>query len=150
VASSDKEEPDRRCLGCPPLVEDAGLSELIRAAHLESRRTYGARRIHTYRWLRIIRERTMSAISTHAMKGVRHDRRFDLQLLQDHWEKHANADNFDEAHAIYHDDAILEWPQSGERFVGKETFRAMREGAPPLEFRTWRIIGTTTSGQPKI
>jgi hypothetical protein len=63
------------------------------------------------------------------------------QLLQDHWEKHANADSFDEAHAIYHDDAILEWPQSGERFVGKETFRAMREGAPPLEFKTWRIVG---------
>lgn len=62
-------------------------------------------------------------------------------VLQDHWEKHANAADFDEAHAIYHDDAVLEWPQSGERFVGKETFRAMRQGAPPLEFRTWRIVG---------
>jgi len=63
------------------------------------------------------------------------------QLLQEHWEQHANEAAFEVAHAIYHDDAILEWPQSGERFVGKETFRAMREGAPPLHFSTWRIVG---------
>jgi hypothetical protein len=31
--------------------------------------------------------------------------------------------------------------QSGERFVGKDTFRAMRQGALPLEFKTWRILG---------
>jgi hypothetical protein len=64
------------------------------------------------------------------------------QLLAEHWERHANADDFEQAHAIYHDDAILEWPQSGERFVGKETLRAMREGAPPLTFTTWRITGS--------
>jgi hypothetical protein len=63
------------------------------------------------------------------------------RLLEDHWERHANSADFDEAHAIYHDDAILEWPQSGERFVGKANLRAMREGAPPLEFTTWRILG---------
>jgi hypothetical protein len=63
-------------------------------------------------------------------------------ILMEHWEKHANADDFETAHAIYHEDAVLEWPQSGERFVGKDTFRAMREGAPPLEFRTWRIVGS--------
>ena len=63
------------------------------------------------------------------------------ELLQDHWEKHANSADFDRAHAIYHEDAVLEWPQSGERFVGMDTFRAMRQGAPPLEFETWRIVG---------
>ena len=63
------------------------------------------------------------------------------QLLEEHWERHANSSDFDEAHSIYHEDAVLEWPQSGERFVGKETFRAMREGAPPLQFKTWRIVG---------
>jgi hypothetical protein len=62
-------------------------------------------------------------------------------LLEEHWERHANAGSFEEAHEIYHDDAVLEWPQSGERFVGKGTFRAMREGAPPLRFTTWRIVG---------
>jgi hypothetical protein len=63
------------------------------------------------------------------------------ELLQQHWEQHANASDFELAHAIYHDDAVLEWPQSGERFVGRATFRAMREGAPPLDFTTWRIVG---------
>ena len=63
------------------------------------------------------------------------------RLLADHWERHANSGEFDEAHALYHDDAILEWPQSGERFVGKETLRAMRQGSPPLRFTTWRIVG---------
>jgi ketosteroid isomerase-like protein len=52
-------------------------------------------------------------------------------LLAEHWERHANLADFDAADAIYHDDAVVEWPQSGERFVGKETFRAMRQGAPP-------------------
>ncbi len=63
------------------------------------------------------------------------------RLLQDHWEKHANAADFERSHAIYHDDAVLEWPQSGERFIGKDNLRAMREGAPPLAFTTWRIVG---------
>jgi hypothetical protein len=62
-------------------------------------------------------------------------------LLQEHWEQHANSADFERAHAIYHDDAVLEWPQSGERFVGKATLRAMREGAPALAFTTWRIVG---------
>lgn len=56
--------------------------------------------------------------------------------MEEHWAVHANSDDFDAAHSIYRDDAVLEWPQSGERFVGTETFRAMREGAPPLEFKT--------------
>jgi hypothetical protein len=67
-----------------------------------------------------------------------HERR---RLLEEHWERHANAGEFDSAHEIYHDDAVLEWPQSGERFVGRDTLRAMRQGAPPLKFTTWRIVG---------
>ncbi|MGH3384787.1 MAG: nuclear transport factor 2 family protein [Nocardioidaceae bacterium] len=64
-----------------------------------------------------------------------------VQLLREHWELHANAEDFETAHAIYHEDAVLEWPQSGERFVGKDKFRNMRENAPSLEFTTWRITG---------
>jgi hypothetical protein len=63
-------------------------------------------------------------------------------LLSAHWEQHANAEDFENAHAIYAEDAVLEWPQSGERFVGKATLRAMREHAPPLQFRTCRIVGS--------
>lgn len=65
-----------------------------------------------------------------------------VQLLREHWEVHANANDFETAHAIYHEDAVLEWPQSGERFVGKDTLRAMREHAPRLNFTTWRITGS--------
>jgi hypothetical protein len=36
----------------------------------------------------------------------------------------------DRAHAIYHDDAVLEFPQSGERFVGVENFREWRSSYP--------------------
>ncbi|WP_143111449.1 hypothetical protein [Arthrobacter sp. ov118] len=32
----------------------------------------------------------------------------------------------DIAHEIYHDDAVLEFPQSGERFEGVENFREWR------------------------
>jgi hypothetical protein len=34
------------------------------------------------------------------------------------------------AHAIYHDDAILEFPQSAERFVGKRNFLEWRSLYP--------------------
>lgn len=63
------------------------------------------------------------------------------RLLREHWEVHANAADFETAHAIYHEDAVLEWPQSGERFVGKDTFRRMRENAPNPVFTTWRVTG---------
>jgi len=36
----------------------------------------------------------------------------------------------DAAHAIYHDDALLEFPQSGERFEGVENFREWRARYP--------------------
>jgi SnoaL-like domain len=34
------------------------------------------------------------------------------------------------AHGIYHDDAVLEFPQSGERFEGVESFRDWRSDYP--------------------
>jgi hypothetical protein len=34
------------------------------------------------------------------------------------------------AHRIYHDDAVLEFPQSGERFEGVENFREWRSNYP--------------------
>ena len=42
-------------------------------------------------------------------------------MLVRHWE-YAATDQ-DITHEIYHDDAVLEFPQSGERFVGVENFR---------------------------
>ena len=48
----------------------------------------------------------------------------------------------DKAHEIYHDDAVLELPQSGERFIGKSSFLAWRRRYPAkLDFRIRRISG---------
>ena len=49
----------------------------------------------------------------------------------------------DEAHAIYHDDAVLEFPQSGERFEGVDNFREWRAQYPSdVVFRLRRITGS--------
>ncbi len=45
-------------------------------------------------------------------------------LVMEHYH-HSGRDEI-KAHEIYHDDATLELPQSGERFVGKQTFLAWR------------------------
>jgi hypothetical protein len=49
-------------------------------------------------------------------------------MLQQHFE-YARSDP-DRAHEMYHDDAVLEFPQSGERFVGVENFREWRRTYP--------------------
>ena len=61
-------------------------------------------------------------------------------LLQRHWEFAATDQEI--AHEIYHDDAILEFPQSQERFEGKAKFIAWRSLYPAaLEFKIRRIRG---------
>jgi hypothetical protein len=50
----------------------------------------------------------------------------------------------DIAHEIYHDDAVLEFPQSGERFDGVENFREWRRQYPAavdIEIRNLRGAG---------
>lgn len=48
--------------------------------------------------------------------------------------------DYDKSHEIYHEDAVLEFPQSGERFVGKESFLSWRRKYPAkLDFRIRRI-----------
>jgi hypothetical protein len=55
-----------------------------------------------------------------------------------HWE-FAGIDE-DASAEIYHEDAILEFPQSGERFVGRDTFTTWRKKYPAkLDFRVRRI-----------
>jgi hypothetical protein len=50
--------------------------------------------------------------------------------------------DLDETHEIYHDDAVLEFPQSGERFVGKENFLTWRKRYPAaVDYRIRRITG---------
>lgn len=53
------------------------------------------------------------------------------------------AGDSDGAHAIYHDDAVLEFPQSGERFEGLANFKEWREQYPAdVQFDVRRISGS--------
>ena len=48
-----------------------------------------------------------------------------------------------DSHALYHDDAVLEFPQSGERFEGVANFREWRSQYPgDVEFQVRRISGS--------
>jgi hypothetical protein len=63
-----------------------------------------------------------------------------LAALRRHWEYAGMNQNI--AHEIYHDDAVLEFPQSQERFEGKENFIAWRSIYPAtVEFKIRRIRG---------
>src|SRR5262245_38433022 len=52
-------------------------------------------------------------------------------MFEDHFERSRRGDS-EGAHAIYCEDAVLEFPQSGERFEGVENFIEWR-GAYPAE-----------------
>lgn len=63
-----------------------------------------------------------------------------LAGLRRHWEYEIT--DIDLSHEIYHDDAVLEFPQSRERFEGKANFLAWRRNYPAaLEFKIRRIRG---------
>jgi len=61
--------------------------------------------------------------------------------IEQHWTASESGDA-DTEHAIYADDAILDYPQSGERFRGRATIQAQRGGHPAeRHFRVLRIRG---------
>ena len=51
-----------------------------------------------------------------------------LERVRSHWEHIAK--DVDRAHEMYHEDAVLEFPQSGERFEGVASFREWRRRYP--------------------
>ena len=61
--------------------------------------------------------------------------------LEQHWEASDRGDS-DTEHAIYAADAILDYPQSGERFRGRSKIQAQRGGHPAeRHFTILRIRG---------
>jgi hypothetical protein len=61
--------------------------------------------------------------------------------VEQHWTASEQGDD-DTEHAIYAQDAILDYPQSGERFRGRSTIEAQRGGNPAeRHFRVLRIRG---------
>jgi hypothetical protein len=61
--------------------------------------------------------------------------------IEEHWRASESGDNSTE-HAVYAEDAILDYPQSGERFRGRARIAAQRGGHPAeRHFTVLRILG---------
>jgi ketosteroid isomerase-like protein len=70
------------------------------------------------------------------------ERKADIRArVQEHWEASERGD-VEAEHAIYATDAILDYPQSGERFTGRSKIQAQRGGHPAeRHFTVRRITG---------
>jgi ketosteroid isomerase-like protein len=61
--------------------------------------------------------------------------------LDQHWAA-SDVNDFETEHSIYHEDAVLEYPQSGERFRGRCNIQNNRAKQPSKKrFAVRRIIG---------
>jgi ketosteroid isomerase-like protein len=61
--------------------------------------------------------------------------------LDQHWAA-SDADDFETEHLIYHEDAVLDYPQSGERTRGRSNIQNQRASQPSKKrFTVRRIIG---------
>jgi ketosteroid isomerase-like protein len=61
--------------------------------------------------------------------------------LQRHWAA-SDANDFETEHDIYRDDAVLDYPQSGERIRGRRNIQASRAAQPSdKRFTVRRMLG---------
>jgi hypothetical protein len=64
------------------------------------------------------------------------------EALNRHWAA-SDANDFEVEHDIYREDAVLEYPQSGERIRGRRNIQASRAVQPNAKrFTVRRIVGT--------
>ena len=69
------------------------------------------------------------------------DDRARLAALQRHWDA-SDANDFDVEHEIYCEDAVLDYPQSGERIRGRRNIQESRFVQPSKKrFTVRRIVG---------
>ena len=62
--------------------------------------------------------------------------------LDEHWAA-SDANDFETEHRIYHEDAVLEYPQSGERIRGRNNIQITRSIQPNRKrFTVQRIVGS--------
>src|SRR5215467_13724134 len=62
--------------------------------------------------------------------------------LDQHWAA-SDANDFETEHRIYHEDAVLEYPQSGERTRSRRNIQRQRASQPSKKrFSVRRIIGS--------
>jgi ketosteroid isomerase-like protein len=63
-------------------------------------------------------------------------------VLDQHWAA-SDANDLEAEHVIYHEDAVLEYPQSGERTRGRSNIQSQRASQPSKKrFSIRRIIGS--------
>jgi hypothetical protein len=64
------------------------------------------------------------------------------EALDCHWAA-SDRNEFDVEHGIYREDAVLEYPQSGERIRGRLNIQASRMAQPNVKrFKVRRIVGS--------
>jgi ketosteroid isomerase-like protein len=64
------------------------------------------------------------------------------EAIDRHWAA-SDANDFDTEHEIYREDAVLEYPQSGERIRGRRNIQASRVAQPNAKrFEVRRVVGT--------
>lgn len=62
--------------------------------------------------------------------------------LDQHWAA-SDGNDFETEHLIYHEDAVLDYPQSGERTRGRRNIQAQRSSQPNKKrFSVRRIVGS--------
>src|SRR6202046_5747369 len=62
--------------------------------------------------------------------------------LDQHWAA-SDANDFETEHLIYHENAVLEYPQSGERTRGRSNIQGQRSSQPNKKrFSIRRIVGS--------
>jgi len=63
-------------------------------------------------------------------------------VLDQHWAA-SDANDFETEHLIYHDDAVLDYPQSGERTRGRANIQKQRSIQPNQKrFTIRRVVGS--------
>jgi ketosteroid isomerase-like protein len=68
------------------------------------------------------------------------------EALDQHWAA-SNSGDFATEHDIYHEDAVLDYPQSRERIVGRNNIQITRTLQPNKKhFVVHRILGAATCG----
>ena len=89
--------------------------------------------------------RRSAYIATREICGLEHYsalRDQEIRAALDHHWAASDANDFEMEHRIYHEDAVLEYPQSGERTRGRRNIQNQRASQPSKKrFAVRRIIG---------
>src|SRR6195256_814869 len=89
-----------------------------------------------------MRPRKQWSNTPHARGKIEMENREIRAALDRHWAA-SDANDFEAEHEIYHEDAVLEYPQSGERIRGRHNIQESRTVQPNKKrFTVQRMIGS--------